>query len=356
VSHLDRLAQRAMERHVPLSVLFELTGRCNLDCGHCYLDIAHPPPELTTAQALSVIDQVADAGALFLALSGGELFLRPDALEVAAHARARGLAVRLFTNATRIDRALAARIAAVRPLAVEISLYGAGARRHDEVTQRRRSLRRTLRGALLLRRAGVRVGLKAPLLGPVADEIDALQRVAARIGAALAFDPLVTPRHDGGGQPLGLRAPTEKLAAALAHPALGFTAAGPAALAPPPAPDDVPCAIARRTCRISPSGDLYPCPTWPEPVGNLLERPFADLWRGGPLLDRLRAIRVRDLQGDCHGCGQAGYCGRCMAVARIEHGDERGPSHESCRVAEAKERALGLPSSRRGPVRLAVVA
>jgi radical SAM protein with 4Fe4S-binding SPASM domain len=354
MSQLDRVASRALHRNVPLSVLFELTGRCNLDCGHCYLDIAHPPPELTTAQAISVIDQIADAGTLFLALTGGELFLRRDALEVAAHARARGLALRLFTNATRIDRDLASRIAALRPLAVEISLYGAGARRHDEVTQRRRSLRRTLRGAVLLRRAGVRVGLKAPLLGPVAGEIDALYRVAERIGAALAFDPQVNPRRDGGRQPLSLRAGTAELAAALRHPKLGWVTGE---LMPPPGPDEMPCAIARRTCRISPSGDVHPCPTWPEPAGNVLERPFAEIWRGGPLLDRLRSIRVRDLQGDCHGCGQSGYCGRCMAIARIEHGDELGPSYESCRVAEAKELALGMqPTPRRGRLRLPVVA
>ena len=354
-THLDRLSQRAMDRQIPLSVLFELTGRCNLDCGHCYLDIAHPPAELTTAQALSVVDQVADAGALFLTLSGGELFLRHDALIVARHARARGLAVRMFTNATRITRELAREIAAVRPLAVEISLYGADAKAHDEITQRRRSLRRTLRGAILLKRAGVRVGLKAPMMGLVTTEMDALYRLSERIGAAMAFDPFVSPRHDGNSRPLGLRAETQQLAAALAHPKLGWS--DNTTLPAPHAADEAPCAVARRTCRISPSGDVYPCPTWPDPAGNLLERSFADIWRGGELLDRLRAVKVRDLEGDCHGCGQGGYCGRCMAVAQIEHGNALGPSLEACRVADAKEQALGLPvrERRAGAVRLRVV-
>ena len=73
------------------------------------------------------------------------------------------------------------------------------------------------------------------------------------------------------------------------------------------------------------------------------------MWGTSPLLERLRKVTVGDLRGDCHGCGQSGYCGRCMAVSLIEHGDELGPSAESCRVATAKEMALGLPPTLRAP-------
>ena len=65
VTMLDRLADRAMSECVPISALFELTGRCNLDCCHCYLDIAHPPGEMTTEQAIGVVDQLAEAGTSF---------------------------------------------------------------------------------------------------------------------------------------------------------------------------------------------------------------------------------------------------------------------------------------------------
>src|SRR4051794_8847282 len=149
-----------------MSAMFELTGRCNLDCGHCYLDIAHPPDEMSTAEALRVIDELAASGTLFLVLTGGEIFLRKDTLEIAAHARRRGLAVRLLTNATRIDKKLAAEIAKVRPIAVEVSVYGSHGAAHEGVTARRHTLRRTLRGVIHLVRAGVPVGIKAPLLGP----------------------------------------------------------------------------------------------------------------------------------------------------------------------------------------------
>jgi radical SAM protein with 4Fe4S-binding SPASM domain len=354
---LDRLADRAQAARAPLSALFELTGRCNLDCGHCYLDIAHPPDELDTDECKRVIDQLADAGTLFLTLTGGELFLRKDALEIAAHARRRGLALRLFTNATRITRELASEIARLRPMAVEVSVYGTHASAHDAVARRSGTLRRTLRGVVLLKCAGVQVGLKAPLLAGVAAEVDRLYALADRLGVPMVFDPLVKPRNDAERAPLALRASPEELAVALAHPRAGVR---DKSLPGPRSADSEPCAIARRTTKIAPNGDVFPCPTWPEPVGNLRTHGFAELWAGGPLLDRLRAIRVGDLHGDCAGCGQSGYCGRCGAVALLEHGDALGPARESCRVADAKEQAAGAPTRRsatRGsaPVRLRVV-
>lgn len=351
MSGLARLAARAERAHAPLSALFELTGRCNLDCGHCHLDIAHPPEELSTDEACAVIDQLADAGTLFLTLSGGELFLRKDALAVAAYARARGLAIRLFTNATRIDRSLAHRIAELAPLSVEVSLYGShGA--HDRVARRPGTLARTLRGLVHLRRAGVPLVLKAPLLGAL--EIDPVAALADRLGARLVFDPFVKPRLDGNAAPLAWRADDATLSASLRHPRAGVLPAT-GELPAPPHPDEAPCAVGRRVTRIAPNGDVFACSAHPTPLGNLRQRRFADIWAGGPLLDRLRAARWRDLQV-CSDCSQSGYCGRCAAVALKEDGDQTGPSSESCRIASAKERALGLPSApTNGRVRLRVL-
>jgi MoaA/NifB/PqqE/SkfB family radical SAM enzyme len=183
MSHLARLASSAMSANIPMHALLELTGRCNLHCRHCYLDLAHPPPEMPTVQAMDVVDQLAEAGTLFLTLSGGEVLLRRDALAVAAHARERGLAVRLFTNATLVDRSIADAIARLSLLAVEVSIYGHHRMAHDGVTARRRSLSRTLRGVLYLVRAGVPVALKAPLLGVVTEDLDTLIALADRLHA-----------------------------------------------------------------------------------------------------------------------------------------------------------------------------
>ena len=339
MTHLDRISARALAANVPLSALFELTGRCNLDCQHCYLDIRHPPrDELTTDEVFEVLRQLRAAGTLFLTLTGGEMFLRPDALVIAAEARRLGFGVRLFTSGTRLGRRDADAIARMGVLAVELSLYSHRSAVHDAITRRPGSHRRTLRAAVMLRRRGVPVLLKAPLLGPAAGDFHGLLALAERIGAESKLDTSVITRRDGNLAPAALRAAPEALVAALRD-----SRVSPARALPPPAPPDrAPCAIARRSCRIGPNGDVFPCSTFPIPAGNVRSQRFADIWHSSPLLAHLRSIQVGDLGPTCSGCDKSGYCGRCMALALLEHGDMLGPSAEACRVAEAKERALGL--------------
>src|SRR3990172_13143979 len=102
VSHYDRVIRVASRAQIPLSVLFEVTHRCNLGCEHCYLTegpVGRPRPsraELTLDEVRRVLDELAAAGTLFLTLTGGEGFLRRDLLDIVAHARARGVSVAVF--------------------------------------------------------------------------------------------------------------------------------------------------------------------------------------------------------------------------------------------------------------------
>jgi MoaA/NifB/PqqE/SkfB family radical SAM enzyme len=97
-------------RRIPLSGMFELTERCNLNCVHCYVNqpassrVARAR-ELTTDQVKRILDQAADAGCLFLTLTGGEPLLRPDFIEIYLHARKRGILASIFTNGTHVDTA-----------------------------------------------------------------------------------------------------------------------------------------------------------------------------------------------------------------------------------------------------------
>jgi radical SAM protein with 4Fe4S-binding SPASM domain len=330
---LARLAERSTAECVPFQVLFEVTARCHLDCVHCYLPRPAPADELDLPAISRILAELRAAGTLFVTFTGGEPFLRPDLLEILAAARREHLAVRLYTAGTHIGRAEAAALARLKLVAVELSVYGGTAAAHERVTRRPGSLRRSLRAAALLRRNGVNVVLKSPALRSTGEAYLEVPALARRLGAGVRLDPAIVTARDGSAAPTAERVGVDGLARL-------FAAHGPAADEPlpaPPPPDTPTCALARRTARIGPEGLVYPCGAWPTPAGDLRTASFATIWREAPLLRELRSLSVGDLQGDCTGCARVGYCGRCTALALLEHGDPLGPSREACDRARARE-------------------
>ena len=63
------LARLAEARGMPLSAGIEISDRCNEVCVHCYQEQGRKG-EMSTAELLEVIDQLADMGVLMLTLSG----------------------------------------------------------------------------------------------------------------------------------------------------------------------------------------------------------------------------------------------------------------------------------------------
>src|SRR2546427_9089001 len=94
---MQRVWDRALEQRLPLSVHFDLTYRCNERCVHCYLD-HEDHGELSTAECIDALEQLAMAGTLFLTFSGGEIFLRRDLEELLATARRVYFVVNLKNN------------------------------------------------------------------------------------------------------------------------------------------------------------------------------------------------------------------------------------------------------------------
>ncbi|MFO1171878.1 MAG: radical SAM protein [Hyphomicrobiaceae bacterium] len=117
-------------REVRPVVIWNLTRRCNLKCRHCYTTSADVefPGELTSAQAMAVLDDLSTFGIPALILSGGEPLVRHDFFDLAA--RARELKFRhlsLSTNGTRLNGETARHVADLGFDYVGISLDGIGA-------------------------------------------------------------------------------------------------------------------------------------------------------------------------------------------------------------------------------------
>jgi radical SAM protein with 4Fe4S-binding SPASM domain len=339
VSRFTQLFARAAGGCIPLTVHLELTARCNARCVHCFQGPAHirSPRELSAEEWCAAVDQARALGALFVTLSGGEAMLSPHFWTVAEHVCRAGMAFRVYTNGIALTRDAARRLAELRPFSVEVTVFSLSAARHDAVTGVPGSLSRALRGLFRLRRAGVSLGLKCPLLAPNAGDHASVRRLAERLGASLVFDPHIAPAGDGGCGPTRCRGEDQALVSFFADPhTLSYD---PPRATPLPA-DRPPCGMARSFVAISSEGDVLPCPLLRRPAGNLREAALTAVWRS-PLMEQLRARHFGSLTV-CAACPRSGYCGRCSAVALLEDGELDGPSRRACHVAELRERAWGV--------------
>jgi len=330
-----RLKQVALERAQPLSASLELTYRCNWRCVFCYNPRHHDLRGLPTARWLSLLDELRGLGTLYVALTGGEPLTHPDFLEIARGVRERALALRVLTNGALVGEGLAAELAALRPMAVELSLHGACAETHDRATAVPGSFEAMLRGLDRLRARGVAVVLKSPLTRANEDEMDGMRRIADERGVPLRLDPVLTPRDDGDPAPLAYRASPAGVARL-------YRALAEAGQLPHEqrVEGGVNCGLGRTTLAIDPEGNVFPCLQWRRaPLGNARSRPLAEVWRESE--ERvLAAATSRAANERLRVAGQAlAAFPFCPALALQNTGDALRADESHVEQAEAAARA-----------------
>lgn len=336
---LESVAIKALDLGIPLNVQLDLTYRCNETCVHCYLD-HEDHGEMTTAEFIDILDQLAAAGTLFLTISGGEVFMRTDLFEILEHARKLNFSVKLKTNAVMIKPARARRLAELGIAEVSISLYSHDAATHDAITQLPDSHRHTMEGIANLKAAGLRVRVANVLMQHNADDYKKVKELAKEMGVEYSVDATITPMMDGDRSILALNVNEEKLAEVMHDPAL-LGDKFDEMTAPPKGPKSLeeayqtlPCSAGHTACYISPYGDVYPCVQFPFKVGNVREQRFIDIWKDSPQLAEVRSIRISDLDG-CSKCVHSSDCSRCPGLAYME-GNMRGPSTQDCEKSYAR--------------------
>ncbi|HCJ66354.1 MAG TPA: hypothetical protein DHV62_03275, partial [Elusimicrobia bacterium] len=249
------------KRNIPFTVNFELTHRCNLRCIHCYLDNAKTQKfrknaknyELTTDEIKNILDQLADAGSLWLVFTGGEIFLRKDLFAIAEYARKKSFLLTIFTNATLIDSKGALRLADLALYQVQISLYGARPETHDYVTRIKGSFARTLQAVKLLKKLKIKVVLKTPLMKENFPKYKEIIHLNEKLETNWQMDPWITPKNDGDQTPLALRTLPGQMGEFFSNekffPKEEFTTGEKKRFI---------CSAGKNLVAISPYGDVYP--------------------------------------------------------------------------------------------------
>ena len=338
-----KLNSLTLERNIPVSITVELTRRYPLACRHCYLPETSgrsvPARELNTAQWEKILGQLAEAGGLYLVFTGGEPLLRPDLPRLCRRAKELKFDVRVFSTGLGLKREKALELKEAGVSGFELSFYGRPAL-HDSVTGRKGSFKASLSAARLLKRSGLAVKIKVPLMKINSGQAGWLQKLAKKEGFEISFDPVITAANDGNASALPLRLPGPRLAKAvklLSSPPDPRSPIPDSPVSRPPTPDsrsfnDFLCGAGRNICAVGPGGELYSCLQVPVKLGDLKRRKFADIWRNSAWLRKWRRAGIKDLK-DCAGCGDMAFCSRCPGISMLEAGDVFAPNKPACEMA-----------------------
>ncbi len=344
--------KHAMTESRMLRLLFwESTIQCNLTCAHCRRleDNEAAPSDLATAQAKTLIEQLAELGRSqpmmpIMVFSGGEPLCRPDLFELIAHAKARGITPALATNGTLIDEAMAERIAASGVARASISLDGSTAEMHDHMRQLEGSFDQAVQGIKYLHKQGVPFQINMTVTQHNRHQLGDIYELALQLGAVAVHPFMLVPV--GCGVEL---AETDMMTPAQYEESLTVIAelekrgdmqikvtCGPhyervkreAGLNPSPhAHGSVPggpghgassrgCLAGMGVIFVGHQGEVFPCGYLPVLCGNVLETPLKDIWMHSQDLGQLSDSDA--LEGKCGACGFRKVCGGCRARAYAE--------------------------------------
>ncbi|MFV0257065.1 MAG: mycofactocin radical SAM maturase [Acidimicrobiales bacterium] len=306
----------------PICLTWELTYACNLACVHCLSSSGRRDPrELTTDEAVDVIDTLARMQVFYVNIGGGEPTLRPDFFHLLDYATGNGVGVKFSTNGSRINAGTAARLAATAYTDVQISIDGADAATNDAV---RGTGSFAVATAAMDRLADADFGafkISVVMTRHNVGQLDALAALADRYGAQLRLTRLrpsgrgadtwdqlhLLPEHQTHLYHWLLEHPDVLTGDSFFH----LNALGEANL-----PGLNLCGAGRVVCLIDPVGDVYACPFVLHDTfkaGSVRDDGgFARVWSSSPLFLELREPQSA---GACSSCGQFDACqGGCMAA------------------------------------------
>jgi radical SAM protein with 4Fe4S-binding SPASM domain len=344
--------RRTASARIPLSGVIEVTRRCPLSCIHCYNNLPFDDRpalagELAFDEHCRILDEITDAGCLWLLYTGGEIFARKDFLDIYRYAKSKGLLITLFTNATMVTPGIADILMEWRPFLVEVSVYGRTREVHESVTGMPGSFDRCMSGIRLLMERKLPLRLKSVALTVNLHEMHDLRRFSEEeLGVEFRYDPMVNPRIDASPRPLRARLkPHEVVDLELADEARAeawrqFCRRYNGPVHPPEEADELHhCGGGLQSFAIDPEGRLSMCVLARSETYDLRSGNFREGWE-----HFLFGVRHRKItrQTKCVACEIKAMCGMCAANGELEEGDPEAPVDYYCQVAHLKAYGLGF--------------
>jgi len=357
---VSTFAAHAAKMHIPLSATFELTARCNLRCKMCYvsLDAAQAKKqgrELTAAEWVDLGRKSADAGTLYLLLTGGEPLIRPDFKKIYIELSKMGFIITLNTNATLMSDEYFELFSKYPPTAVAVTLYGASPETYEKVCGNAAGFEKTISGLEMFAKIPTNIEVRTTFIKDNMKELEQVREISKRFTKRFAINYLVfgSTRVEASGAAACRMTPDECLELDMANhryyanldesekePVDPEVEAFFKSLSPDRdfgmqlPPEIISCLATKSMYWISWDGKMLPCGTFDSPYTLPMEEGFIPAWNRLPGL--FTDIKHPD---KCYECDlRKDQCPNCPGYMQADSGDFEKISDWLCELS--KKRAI----------------
>jgi radical SAM protein with 4Fe4S-binding SPASM domain len=284
---------------LPILSELALTYDCNLKCRFCYAGCNCTTNPAGTNSEMSPKDFKATIKTIFdeakvpsISFTGGEPTLRPQLLlECIAYARELGMRVNLITNGTRIDRKFAGDLIKAGLDSVQVSIEGVTAETHDKIVQSKGAFSKSTQTVSFFKELGIHVHTNTTLNRMNAEECLRLpefvkntlhlERFSMNLiipaGSGVVNSELVIPYSEVGNIVLQIQQQSKKHEVEFMWyspiPMCMFNTVTNEL-------GNKGCAACDGLISVAPNGDVLPCASYDQSVGNLRKSSFAKIWKG----------------------------------------------------------------------------
>lgn len=323
----------------PYLIAVNLTRRCNLACAHCYMDaqqrLAATADELKAEELFDLFRDIgARAPGTILVLTGGEPLLHPRLEDLVRSGAASGLRIVLGTNGVLLTEDKALRLKAAGLEGVGISLDSVRGNAHDTFRGMPGAFARSSEAVRICRRIGLHAQIHFTITRGNRGELKAAVEMAKDLGAGIInFFFLICVGRGEGAMDLS---PSEYEASLREIASLQKSTKGIMVQtrctphfkrilheADPDSPftravgyDGGGCPAATHYCRVTPRGEVTPCPYMELSAGSIRAGGFWKVWDDSRLFASMRKPEL--LEGRCGGCEYKLLCGGCRARALVQ--------------------------------------
>ena len=304
-----------------------LTYRCNLKCDFCYAGCnctANPARSSNEMKAGEIERSLRklfhEAKVPSVSFTGGEPLLVPELPRFVSFAKKLGMRVNLITNGTLLTQQAAEELAAAGLDSAQVSIEGVTSGTHDLIVHSRGAFERSVAGVKYLKGAGIFTHTNTTITRANLEECLAFPQFVREglgnsrfsmnliipIGSAALNDRLVVRYSDIGEHLEAILEESERYN-------VEFMWYSPVPMC---MFNSIPYGLGNKGCSacdglisIAPNGDVLPCASYDDSVGNLLKEDFESIWQSV----KARKYREKSLaHSECRKCDKFHICnGAC---------------------------------------------